>query len=230
MWIKICGNTNLADCLLTAELGADALGFVFAAGKRTVTAEQVAEMAPLLPPSIERIGVFTTTDYDEILRTVRTAELTGVQLHGPVDFRLMERLRTHFGDSARHARLLQVVPWWADRDADEEAARVAAQMREIAEDGSADAILIDSRSQQHSGGTGLTFDWQRASAATRGIDYRLVVAGGLTAGNVGAMVASLHPWGADVASGVESHAGKKDPAKLERFLQAARQAASAAAI
>ena len=57
MWIKICANTNLEDAVLAAELGADALGFVFARSKRQVSAQQVAAITRALPDDVERIGV-----------------------------------------------------------------------------------------------------------------------------------------------------------------------------
>jgi phosphoribosylanthranilate isomerase len=66
MWIKICANTNLADAALAEELGADAVGFVFAESKRRVTAEQIAEISEKLPEPIEKVGVFSTTSRDEI--------------------------------------------------------------------------------------------------------------------------------------------------------------------
>src|SRR5271163_4319913 len=81
MWIKICANTNLDDAALAAELGADALGFVFAPSPRRVTPEQVAAITPHLPAAVEKIGVFDTLDPEEILAAVQTACLTGVQLH-----------------------------------------------------------------------------------------------------------------------------------------------------
>ena len=55
MWIKICGNTDLEDAALAAELGADAVGFVFAASKRQVTAAQVAAITEHLPEAVERV-------------------------------------------------------------------------------------------------------------------------------------------------------------------------------
>src|SRR5215472_4221091 len=81
MWIKICANTNLADASLAADLGADALGFVFAPSPRRVTPEQAAIITAHLPASIEKIGVFQTTDPAEIVSAVRIAGLTGAQLH-----------------------------------------------------------------------------------------------------------------------------------------------------
>jgi phosphoribosylanthranilate isomerase len=67
MFVKICANTNLDDARLAVELGADAVGFVFAESKRKVTAEQVAAIIPHLPEAVEKVGVFMVTDADEIL-------------------------------------------------------------------------------------------------------------------------------------------------------------------
>ncbi|WP_419804976.1 phosphoribosylanthranilate isomerase [Terriglobus sp.] len=223
MWIKICGNTDVNDCLLAAELGANALGFIFAHGKRLVTAERVAAITAELPPYLEKIGVFTTRDYDGIVRTVETAGLTGAQLHGPLDFGLSERLRAYFGDVDRCA-VIQVLPWWTDVSAELQREAFATEARESAEDGSADALLIDSRTQQQSGGTGVAFDWAAAKSALESVDYRLIAAGGLHAGNVATAITTLKPWGVDVSSGVELAAGRKDPQKLAAFIAAVRAA------
>lgn len=226
MWIKICGNTNLDDCLLAAELGADAVGFIFSHGKRLVSAAHVAAITAQLPVALQKVGVFTSTDFDAIARTVEEAGLTGVQMHGPLDLRLSERLRAYFGDT-EHCSVLQVLPWWTDTSAEAQREAFAAEAREVAEDGSADAILVDSRTREKSGGTGLAFDWNAAADALRGVDYRIVVAGGLHAANVGAAIDVLQPWGVDVASGVEAGTpGRKDPAKLAAFIAAARAAGS----
>ena len=58
VWVKICGNTSFNDAMLAADAGADAVGFVFATSPRQVTADQVATIAPNLPLSLEKIGVF----------------------------------------------------------------------------------------------------------------------------------------------------------------------------
>ena len=85
MWIKICGNTNLEDASLAAQLGADAIGFVFAASPRQVTPAQVAAITPHLPAHVERVGVFHSHDAGQIASIARDAGLTAVQLHGTLD-------------------------------------------------------------------------------------------------------------------------------------------------
>ena len=118
MWIKICGTTNLADALLAIEHGADALGFIFAPSKRRVSVDAAATITARLPAGVERVGVFTSADVSEILRTVTRAGLTAVQLHFPHDPAVTAELHRYLGqqsgvnagkDPGNRVRLIQVV-------------------------------------------------------------------------------------------------------------------------
>lgn len=214
LWIKICGNTSLADAQLVAEAGADAAGFVFAPSPRRVTADQVAEIVPHLPPALERIGVFVDATLEEIAATVDKAGLTGVQLHFDVPPALPARLRGRFGPGLR---ILRVVHF--DSAAGERVAAVAA-------DTNLDVLLVDSRAAGAVGGTGLTYDWNaaRRSIFDSAAQMKLVAAGGLTPENVAEAIATLRPWGVDVVSGVESVPGRKDAAKVQAFIATVRGA------
>ncbi|GGA69465.1 N-(5'-phosphoribosyl)anthranilate isomerase [Edaphobacter acidisoli] len=220
MWIKICANTNLEDAQLAAQLGADAVGFVFAPSKRRVTAEQVAAITPHLPTSVERVGVFDSLDAEEIARAVRTAGLNAIQLHSNPDHALARRLHDLFHGEVK---IIQTVHWKVDAD-DANSTTVAKQLREIASENIADRVLIDSKAGAATGGTGITFDWEqaRATLAENSRPLKLIVAGGLRPENVAEAISRLKPWGVDVASGVESTPGKKDPSKLAAFINAAR--------
>ena len=81
VWIKICGNTSLADARLAVDAGANAVGFVFAPSPRHVTVSEVAAIVAHLPATVEKIGVFVDAGFEEIYSTVRSCGLTGVQLH-----------------------------------------------------------------------------------------------------------------------------------------------------
>src|ERR1700722_10861190 len=116
MFIKICANTNLEDARLAAELGVDAVGFVFAASKRRVTPEQVAEITRELPAELAKVGVFTSTDAAEIVRTARVAGLTAVQLHSRFDPKLVDAIDAGSG-SALH--VVQVVDVQVGMDLEE---------------------------------------------------------------------------------------------------------------
>ena len=221
MWIKICANTNLEDAQLAAELGADAVGFVFAPSVRQMTAAQVARITSELPPNVERVGVFPAMTAEEIAGAVQEAGLNAVQLHGGVNVVLLRRLKESFGGQVK---LIQTVHWEMDGGA-ESAAVVARQLREIAAEGLADRVLIDSKVGSMTGGTGVSFDWDtaRATFAEAGGGLKLIVAGGLRPENVAEAIRRLAPWGVDVASGVEETPGKKSAEKLAGFIRAARQ-------
>lgn len=225
MWIKICANTNLADAQLAAELGADALGFVFAPSKRQVTVEQVAAITPHLQSAIETIAVVQTRNAQEIVAIVRSSGLTGVQLHGGLDLPLV---RTLHAECAPGFLIIQTLHWVVDENA-ESGALVAAQLREIAAEPAIARVLLDAKVGNAGGGTGRSFDWNAAretvaaasEAAGKPID--LIVAGGLRPENVTEAIQALRPWGVDVASGVEASPGRKDPLKLKRLLENARR-------
>lgn len=227
MWIKICGNTRPGDCLLAAELGADAVGFVFAPGKRTVTSAQVAAITRSLPNTLETVGVFTSRVADEIADAALEAGLTGVQLHGALDEALARKLHERFAREARPVSLLQVLHWDVEGPAADQAQRLATQRAAVEQAGLHMAVLVDSRTQQASGGTGVTFDWGAAQAIVAVEGLPVIVAGGLNPGNVADAVRILRPGGVDVSSGVEHAPGQKDPETLRRFIQNARSAAAA---
>jgi len=89
-----------------------------------------------------------------------------------------------------------------------------------------DRIVLDSGDLRQPGGTGNTFDWNKAVLIAEGMrqgGVKLIVAGGLTPANVGDAIGVLKPWGVDVASGVEARPGKKDPEKVRAFVRAVRE-------
>lgn len=84
----------------------------------------------------------------------------------------------------------------------------------------AQAYLLDAPAGAQWGGTGETFDWNRI----RGLPRRIIVAGGLDAGNVERAIAEAQPWGVDACSRIESAPGRKDHRKMAAFIAAALKA------
>jgi len=220
MWVKICANTNLEDARLAVELGADALGFVFAESKRQMTPEQVAAITPYLPSHVEKVGVFYTHSAEEIAEIARTAGLTTAQLHGGHDTALIERLRELLGCEFG---LIQTLHWSADGSTDS-SHDVASQLDLIRISGGPERVLVDSRVGRLGGGTGVSFDWKSASQVfgAHGRNLHLIAAGGLKPQNLASAIELMTPWGVDVASGVEDSPGRKDPQKLADFLSIAK--------
>lgn len=220
MFIKICANTNLEDALLAVEFGADAVGFVFAPSKRRVLVEQVAAITAKLPLGVERVGVFTSSEVNEIASASKQAGLTMVQLHRAFDSGLVNAV-------ARDGlRVLQVIDVAEGVSPSEFEALLRAAMTHPR----VEAVLLDASHGGASGGTGKTFDWGRTAEVVRSAQQetgaKVIVAGGLRAENVAAAVAAFAPWGVDVASGVEAQQGRKDPVQLRAFVRATRDAAA----
>lgn len=224
MWIKICANTNLDDAQMAAELGADAVGFVFAPSRRRVTAKEVAQITPHLAESVERIGVFDSRYAEEIAAAVREAGLSAVQLHGGGGPVLVRRLNDLLEGKIG---IIQTVHWAVNEGEGEESATAVRQrLQAIEAAGVIERILIDSKVGQATGGTGVSFDWAAARDVLSSGDERLkmIVAGGLHSGNVAEAILELNPWGVDVASGVEKAPGRKDRDRLAGFIRNAHAA------
>ncbi len=218
MWIKICGNTSLEDALFAAESGAHAVGFVFAPSPRRVEADLVRTITRQLPPQLEKYGVFVDAGFDEIVSTVVTSGLTGVQIHRSADEQLPSRLRRHFAQSPQRIGILRVLHYKNQG--------FEQQLTDLGRNADLDGVLVDSSTDRAVGGTGTSFNWlaARETFLRTAPNLRLIAAGGLSPENVKQAIQTLRPWGVDVVSGVESTPGKKDPARVLAFIRSAQEA------
>jgi phosphoribosylanthranilate isomerase len=208
--VKICGVTRVDDALACAAVGAEWIGLNFyPKSPRCIRPEEAAAIISALPCSVTAVGVFVDRPAGEVADLADQLGLSVVQLHGhepPEDLVLLRKLQV-----VRAFRLKAASDWSGVSDY---LARAQALGR------LPDAILIDAYVAGQSGGTG-------ATVALDVLDCipplpRLILAGGLTPENVAAKVARVQPWMVDVASGVESSPGRKDPAKVAAFVKAAR--------
>ena len=200
--IKICGITNVEDGLQAAQLGADALGFVFyPQSPRFVEAEHVRNIIELLPPFISTVGLFVNEKAARVREVMEFCRLDIAQLHGDEvggDIGLANR---------RVIRALRV------RD------ETSLQMVEKYQH---QTLLLDAWVKDRMGGTGQTFDWNLAARVSD--TCRILLAGGLTPENVTEAIHTVRPYGVDVSSGVESSPGRKDTEKMALFIQNVRKA------
>jgi phosphoribosylanthranilate isomerase len=216
-WIKICGTTNLDDAMLAYHAGADAIGFVFAESKRHVTPQAAGEISQQLPQEIERVGVFNHHTVPAIAAAVRQAGLTRVQLHGHDDWQIARRVAAETG--VKVACVLHIM----------EATLPGPLLKHKLDafDGAVDAMLVDTAVHGRvGGGTGLQWDWNAFAPMLQEFSrvMKVIIAGGLTPDNVTRAIETLRPWGVDVVTGVEREPGKKDPAKVQAFIDAVRRA------
>lgn len=202
--VKICGITSLADALWAVEAGADALGLIFVEGTpRYMTPAAAAAIVAGLPPFVCPVGVFWDHPPAHVATIVAECGLGAVQLHGAEPPEVV---------AATPVPVLKSIKM---RDAGD-----LAQLDRY----KPAAFLLDSPARWSEGEARVPISWTLAREATaRG---RVILAGGLAPETVSEAVRVARPWGVDVNSGVESTPGRKDPAKVERFIREARAAAA----
>src|SRR5437016_4673618 len=165
--VKICGITRLDDASLAVELGASAIGFVlWPQSPRVVTPLVARRIAESIPPFVTRVGVFVDQSPDEIAAMISEIRLDAVQIHGNVSIDAYRGLP---------ARLVRAVALEHD-DALRSVESLPAQI----------TVLVDAADAVRWGGTGRHADWQRAATLAR--RRPTILAGGLTAENVGAAI------------------------------------------
>ena len=202
MRIKICGITTREDAHAAIDAGADALGFIFVpASRRYLSRDAAASIIAGLPPFVTPVGVFVNERRKLILETIRRTGIRCLQLHGD------EPPEETGGYPIPVIKGFRVGP-------DFDPAVLSAHRT--------GAYLLDTYVEGKYGGTGKRFDWNLAVASKK--FGRIILSGGLTPENVGEAVRFVQPYAVDVSSGVESAPGVKDPARIEAFIRAARDA------
>ncbi len=200
--VKICGITRPADACLAAAAGADLIGLNFWPGsRRVVTLPRAREIVAELPAGVLRVGIFVNASRHEVADVLAAVPLDLLQFHGDEP---AEDLRGWPCPVVRAIRL----------SAPGDASRALADFPE-------GFLLCEGEAAGGYGGAGVGFDWKLALDMPRD---RLILAGGLRAGNVAAAVRLLRPWAVDVASGVEQEPGIKDPVLVREFIENAKAA------
>lgn len=202
--IKICGITRIEDALAAAAAGADAIGLVFdPKSPRCVDARQAAAIARALPPYVTVVGLFVDAAPPSVHDVLNRVNLDLLQFHG--------------AETPEYCRAFPKPYVKAIRMSPE--ADLHAEERRFPE---AAGLLLDTFSPAASGGTGETFDWSRVP---RDLQKPVILAGGLTPGNVADAIRRVRPYAVDVSSGVEQSKGIKDVKKISAFIEMARATA-----
>lgn len=196
--VKICGITRPEDGVMTARLGADAIGLVFyPPSPRFVSPEQARRIILALPPLITTVGLFVNAEPAAVRAVLSVVPLTLLQFHGDEEPDYCAAFGWPY---------LKAVPMGAGADVYDYEQRFA----------TAAGLLLDSHGGAQTGGSGRGFDWARIPAERH---KPLILAGGLHPGNVAAAIRQVRPEAVDVSSGVEAAKGVKDGALIRAFLQ-----------
>jgi phosphoribosylanthranilate isomerase len=209
MFVKICGITRREDAEAAVSAGADALGFVFWPGSpRYIDPFRARAIRSVLPPFVTAVGVFVDQPAEYVNGVAGLVQLGAVQLHGEesvgyvhaMNRPVVKAVALH-NDAASAVDDLEI---WPERV----------------------LVLLDVHDPVRHGGTGRTIDWTAAAAVAH--RRRVMLAGGLTAENVGEAIARVRPFGIDVSSGVERSPGIKDHGRLKALFEAVHDSGIAA--
>lgn len=196
--VKICGITSIEDALMAVAHGCDAIGLVFyAPSPRYISPEKAAEIVAALPPFVTTVGLFVDATKIEIESVLAKVDLDCLQFHGDETPAQCRAYGVHYMKAIRvqsDTNLLQCEIDFYD----------------------AKALLLDAYVEGLVGGTGQAFDW---SLIPKTLMKPIVLAGGLTAGNVALAIKQASPYAVDVSGGVEKSKGIKDAAKIAAFME-----------
>lgn len=196
--VKICGLTRLEDVQAAVDAGVDALGLVFyGPSPRAVQIDQAAVLADAVPAFVTVTGLFVDADAETVASTLKAVKLDLLQFHGDESPEFCEQFQRPY------IKAIRVSP---ETDLKSLAARYS----------NARGLLLDTYRPGVPGGTGETFDWE---LIPEGLDLPVILAGGLTPGNIGSAISRVKPYGVDVSGGVESSKGVKDQTLIQNLMK-----------
>ena len=198
MKIKICGFTNAQNANQAAMLGIDAIGLVFYnQSPRSVDVETANQIINILPPFVNRVGLFVNADSSFIDEVLCEVPLDTLQFHGDESVAECSQYAMPFIKALRVNQDTNII-------------KMAEEYHQ------ASGLLLDAFNKDTYGGTGESFDW---SLAKVDIELPIILAGGLNPNTVADAVSQVNPYAVDVSSGVESELGIKDIDKIRKFIQ-----------
>ena len=199
--VKICGLTRDEDVAAAVAAGADALGFVFyEPSPRSVDIDRAAALAARVPAFVTAVGLFVDAEPEFIAEAARRVPLGLIQFHGAES----PEFCASFGRP-----WIKAIAMREGLDANDAARRYTG----------ASSLLLDTYDPALAGGTGRRFDWDLVPPD---LAPRVILAGGLDAGNVAEAIGRVKPHAVDVSGGVEQAKGRKDRHKINDFMQGGR--------
>lgn len=204
--IKICGFKDVGLAMAAVYAGADAIGLNFVAkSPRVVTVEQAKIIRKALPAFVEPVGLFCDASAEQIIAIAKEIGLATIQLHG--------KESVSYANYLSPLRIIKALPF--DDGFADQIEHWASDCENLA------GILVDAPPKDGlTGGTGVAIDWGKLAAMKKPHWPALILAGGLTPGNVCNAIATVKPYGVDVASGVEIERGIKDENLIQQFCAA----------
>lgn len=219
MWIKICGirDRKTAELISHSPVSAVGLNF-FAKSVRSVNLEEAVPLAKQLQGNTELVGLFVNHDLPFILTAAEKLKLNWIQLHGEETPEFLAQLRQELDQlGLDETRLIKAFRVGADGLQELESSLNECEKQSV----QLDACLLDAAVKGEYGGTGQLAPWKLIRQEYQYEKWpRLILAGGLKPDNVQAAIQAVKPWGVDLASGVETSPGVKEPKLIQQLIEA----------
>lgn len=215
MRVKICGIRSASDLAIATDAGVNAVGFLVGLTHKSEDKLDPIDARALvrqLRPFVQGILVTHLTEPREIVDLTGYVGLNAVQLHGEMTVEAVLAVRELLPLTTL-IRAVHVTPGIQLAELEREVAKVAR---------SVNAIILDSRTIDRLGGTGMTHDWSISRHIARASPVPVILAGGLTPDNVSDAVRVVCPYAVDTNSGVETKDGDKSSDLCDRFVANAR--------
>lgn len=199
------------DVITACYEGADAIGFIIGATHKTedeISVEHAKSLLKCVPPFITPVMVTHFTSPESVISLIEILKITAVQIQGDMSPEEIVKIKS---------RLPYVTVIKAVHVVDKASIDTAKQYSKVA-----DAILLDSKTSERIGGTGLTHDWSISAEIVKAVDVPVILAGGLNPDNVREAIRVVNPYGVDVNTGTKGVNGFKDPEKIRAFIQNAK--------
>jgi phosphoribosylanthranilate isomerase len=211
VYVKICGITRYEDLTVAIDAGADLIGFIVGvtSSKRNIDLAKAKELISKVHNDVSSVAVTVFRKKEELTRICDELQADYLQIHG--DY---HSILKSFPVTLSKNRMIGAING-RNPDASEFAVRISDMFH---------AILLDTSTNDGSGGTGIIHDWD-LSREIRDAIYpnRLILAGGLTPENVEDAIEKVRPYGVDVSTGIEKKPGIKDHKKIFDFVSRAKE-------
>jgi phosphoribosylanthranilate isomerase len=211
--IKICGMKDRDSIMMAVKYGADAVGFITevpVSTPRRIDRETARELVTFTPPFVSTVMVCMPDSLDNVLELTGLVQPDAVQVHSHMSKEDLRALKENTG-----VKLIKTI----HIDDGTDVSGVVDEINGL--ENIADAVLLDTKTDGKTGGTGTVHDWARSAGITRHSSLPVILAGGLNPGNVADAIRTVRPYGVDTASGVET-GGVKDGDKVMMFINYAR--------
>jgi phosphoribosylanthranilate isomerase len=214
MRVKFCGTASFADMRSAIDAGCDAVGFIMGVTHQSsdfVTPAEAARMIRHLPPFIEPVAVTHLQETEDLIGLVNDSHCTTLQIQNIVEPSEIDIIR----DALPYLKIVKAV-----HVMDESAIRTGKRYEPYA-----DALILDTRTREKLGGTGIPHDWNISAKIVANSAIPVILAGGLTPENVAEAIRKVRPYGVDVHTGVRKD-GIRNPERTLAFAREARNALS----